>query len=494
MIPMYSDGYNQTFNSMNHEKLRDLIRSCPQLKHSMDFRIPETLIRRANLYILFISKSYLQPIFSTHRVKEIYFTLIFLYSFVSVVGFIFNLTVIVALLKHKTLINITNIYILCLALSDIVLCSFNVPMQTYYEISELANLQTNQCRLLFTSFGIPMYVSSLIILLIAIDRHQMIVHPLNKRITPLKAVFLVLIVLIFSIFSSIPVAMYTISDFVDHFKLFVNISNIPAFPKYCTESWPDNNLRLTYSITTFFILFLCPLLITSGLYVHIYNSLNTKRIYRKNETSRKKRTNKVLSLVVVMFGVCWSPWCIYSLLLEIYSYFYPILKIENTLLKILCQRILDSSSLRQISVNLSFSIANHSQTIDSVVERNQANLMDGRATKAVDMVLKLIAMGSAVVNPFLYGWLNESIRLSMMRLIHPRFLRIFWKENESCSLNTSRVNSENRTFGLTIIHRTTRRKYRNQEKSNLLSPDHKFSSESSPVFISGSPGIKSDNP
>lgn len=424
-------------------------------------------------------KSYMKPIFSSHRITGVSYTLVFLYSIVAVAGFVFNLAVIIALLKHKALINITNIYILCLALSDIVLCSFNVPMQTYYEIYELADLCTNQCRLLFTSFGIPMYVSSLIILLIAIDRHQMIVYPLNKRITTCKAVLSVVAVLVFSIISSIPVAMYTVSNFIDNFKMFINLTNIPTIPKYCLEIWPVKNLRIGYSILTFLVLFLCPLTITSGLYVHIYNSLNTKRIFKKKETNRKKRTNKLLSLVVLTFGICWSPWCIYSLLLEVYSFFNPIPKSEtNLLIQIFCQRVLDFKSLILLSVNPSTGPANHSQQLDFNIYHNPTKFIDGRATKVVDMILKLFAMGSAIVNPFLYGWLNETIRLSMIKLIHPCISRICWGNSDNDEL---RFNDQ-RAFGLTIIHRPTRRKFQNHGENFLLPGHCKLSLESTPSY------------
>jgi hypothetical protein len=73
-------------------------------------------------------------------------------------------------------------------------------------------------------------------------------------------------------------------------------------------------------------------------------------------------TTRIIAAIVLLFLICWSPWNVHSLLAE--------------------------------------------------VDRHVVN---GPHFKLVDLTLKVFALGSAAVNPFLYCWLNANFRHVTLR-------------------------------------------------------------------------------
>lgn len=276
-------------------------------------------------------------------------TVIALYSIVILLGFLENLVILCVLLKNRHLHTPTNIFIMGLAISDILLCSFNLPFQLHYQLTETWAFGGALCRVIMPTYGVPIFVSSMSILMIAIDRYILIVHPFRKRMSKYIAVAIVVSIAAFTIILSVPLIVHTKYEVIDY-------PAIRVYKELCIEIWPNLRLRRAYSVTTMIIQFFIPLVATTFLYIRISAVLRNRPI-KKNEKRKNHKTNKILISIVISFSICWMPWNIVSL----------------------------------------------------IVEFNQ-KLLSGRYFKLVDLLLKIFAMGSACVNPFLYGWLNDSFR------------------------------------------------------------------------------------
>lgn len=114
---------------------------------------------------------------------------------------------------------------------------------------------------------------------------------------------LVFATVIFSVINAIPVGIYTESR------------GIEGFRKYYVEVWPKPIFRLAYSVFTFAIHFLLHLLVSSGLYLDIYNRLAFRPeqfSLPKESGRRKRRTKTLLACVIICFVICWTPWCVLS--------------------------------------------------------------------------------------------------------------------------------------------------------------------------------------
>lgn len=272
-----------------------------------------------------------------------------LYICVIFVGMVGNTIVIVVVFRNRKMQNVTNVLIANLALSDIGLCMFSLPIQLYYQLTDHWMFGEILCRIIFAAFAIPMYVSILTILLIAYDRYWLIVYPLKERMRIRMALLLVLLTILISVLLSIPVMCFTSLHRLEEPDLHIRRN-------YCVEQWPDPLARQSYSFLMFIFQFCLPLFVTAMLYCRIYRKLKERRLHR-SQCERKQKTNKILISIVVLFIICWLPWNIYSLITE-----------------------LDHGIVR------------------------------GPHFKFVDLLLKVFAMSSACVNPFLYCWLNDNFR------------------------------------------------------------------------------------
>jgi len=64
----------------------------------------------------------------------------------------------------------TNIFVVCLAVSDLTLCLFSLPVQLHYQLTDNWYFGSALCRVIFAAFAVPMYLSTCTVMLIAVDR------------------------------------------------------------------------------------------------------------------------------------------------------------------------------------------------------------------------------------------------------------------------------------------------------------------------------------
>ena len=276
-----------------------------------------------------------------------------LYITVICIGIAGNSLVVFVVCRNKHMQNVTNIFIANLALSDIGLCIFSLPVQLYYQMTDHWIFGDVLCRVVFTAFAVPMYCSTLTIFFIAFDRYWLIVHPLNRRLSIGSALGLIAAGFLVSMLLATPVICFTAQHHLHDPLLLID-------RKYCVERWPSAWARVTYSLAMFFFQFCLPLAMTAMLYYKIYCRLRRRPPTRMTTTAqndRTGRTNKILFAIVVLFVVCWLPWNLFSLVSEI----------DKTTVK-------------------------------------------GAHFKLIDLFLKLFAMSSSCINPFLYCWLNDNFR------------------------------------------------------------------------------------
>lgn len=227
------------------------------------------------------------------------------YIVVITVGVVANSTILFLVARSKRLRTVTNIFIANLALSDLWLCVFCLPVQLHYQLTDYWVFGGALCRVVFSAFAVPMYVSTLSILLIAIDRYLLILYPLFHRMTAGIALALIAANVAVSAALSIPVMFYTSLQVVD-------LYSVRWF--FCTEKWPSPLKRKVYTLATFALQFCLPITITSYLYCRIYARLRNRPVGLNMRTTR---TNRILFWIVAVFVVCWLPWNIFSLLAEL---------------------------------------------------------------------------------------------------------------------------------------------------------------------------------
>ncbi|KAL8574308.1 hypothetical protein ACOMHN_065333 [Nucella lapillus] len=279
-----------------------------------------------------------------------------IYVLVIVFGCVANVLIVVVIVRYRQLHTVTNVFIVSLGLADIALCVFNLPLQLHYQLTDHWSFGAALCSVAMTTFGVPMFASSLFILMIAVDRYLLIVYPFKRRMTVQCAVALAGLIVMVTVGLAVPMMIFTRHVVIE--EHLVQMRKI-----YCTEAWPSLMGKRVYSVTCFLLQFVLPLIFTTLFYTHICLVLKNRPI-KKHDTRRSQRTNRILIAVVLTFTVCWLPWNLFSLTAEF----------------------------------------NH-------------NVVKGKFFRFTDLLLKIFAMGSACVNPFLYGWLNDNFKKELGKML-----------------------------------------------------------------------------
>ncbi|XP_069800069.1 G-protein coupled receptor 83-like [Dendropsophus ebraccatus] len=287
--------------------------------------------------------------------------LIIAYSVIIVVSLFGNMLVCHVVMKNKRMHSATSLFIVNLAVSDILITLLNTPFTLVRFVNSTWVFGKDMCHISRFVQYCSLHVSALTLTAIALDRHQVILNPLKPRMSLTRGFISITFIWIMATCFSLPHAIYQKLFRYNYRQSTVRSLCIPDFPEPSDLFWKYLDLA------TFLLLYLLPLLIITITYSRLAKKLWMRNAigditteqyitHRKN----KKKSIKMLVLVVVVFAVCWFPLNCYVVLI---------------------------SSL-------------------------------GIKTKnAIYFALHWFAMSSTCYNPFIYCWLNDSFRLELKSLI-----------------------------------------------------------------------------
>ncbi|XP_072826862.1 G-protein coupled receptor 83 isoform X2 [Vicugna pacos] len=245
--------------------------------------------------------------------------LIVAYSFIIIFSLFGNVLVCHVIFKNQRMHSATSLFIVNLAVADIMITLLNTP---------------------FT---------------------LVIMHPLKPRISITKGVIYIAVIWTMATFFSLPHAICQKLFTFKYSEDVVRSLCLPDFPEPADLFWKYLDLA------TFILLYILPLLIISVAYARVAKKLwlcNTIGDVTTEQylalRRKKKKTIKMLMLVVVLFALCWFPLNCYVLLLS-------------------------------------------SKVI--------------RTNNALYFAFHWFAMSSTCYNPFIYCWLNENFRVELKALL-----------------------------------------------------------------------------
>lgn len=297
-----------------------------------------------------------------HIIVQIIFYI--LYIIILLLGLFGNVLVCYIVYSNKSMQTVTNLFITNLALSDILLCILCVPFTPLYTFLGKWIFGSITCHLVGYAQATSVYISTLTLTSIAIDRYFVILHPLRQRMKLSTCLFILFGIWVFSMSVTLPYGI-CMQVKVDSDRLV------------CEENWPYDNLEIAFGCSTLVMQFIVPFCIIGHCYLKISHRLNERakskpgtKSARREEADRekKRRTNRMLIAMVTIFGICWFPLNLINVINDFYyfgadSYFH-----------------------------LFFFLAH------------------------------CLAMSSTCYNPFLYAWLNENFRKEF-KVILPCILR-----------------------------------------------------------------------
>lgn len=278
------------------------------------------------------------------------------YTIIFVIGIFGNALVCYAVIRNRAMQTVTNLFITNLALSDILLCVFAVPFTPLYTFLGRWVFGSLLCHIMPYAQGCSVYISTLTLTSIAIDRFFVIIYPFKPRMKIKTCISLIIFIWVFSLSVTFPYGYYMALQDV-----------------YCAEKWPSDQIRKAFGSVTVIMQFAIPFVVMAFCYTCVSIKLNDRLKTRpgsKNskkedaERERKRRTNRMLIAMVAIFGLSWLPLNLINISSDFYSF-----------------------------------------------------AEDWKYYMVLFFVTHFIAMSSTIYNPFLYAWLNENFRKEFKQIL-----------------------------------------------------------------------------
>ncbi|CAL8327850.1 unnamed protein product [Arctogadus glacialis] len=217
--------------------------------------------------------------------------LILVYSTMIAVGIVGNSCLVFVIARQKEMHNVTNIFIANLSCSDILMCIFCLPVTLIYTLMDRWILGEALCKLTPFVQCVSVTVSVFSLVLIAMERYQLIIHPTGWKPMVSQSYMANL---------SLPFPGQ------DHWL--------------CTESWPTDSNRLAYTTSLLVFQYFLPLGLIAACYLSIFLRLRRRKdmVERARDASRdnrakgSRRINVMLGSIVALFAVCWLPLNIFN--------------------------------------------------------------------------------------------------------------------------------------------------------------------------------------
>ncbi|KAL4232199.1 hypothetical protein ACF0H5_009774 [Mactra antiquata] len=233
-------------------------------------------------------------------------TYVMMYVILFFIGLSGNSLVVYVVLRNKAMQSITNIFITNLAVSDIMICLFSVPFTPLSYFMKSWIFGEVLCHIVPMTLCISVYVSTLTSTAIAVDRYFVIVYPFKPRMKTCVCLIMIVAIWIVSVSISLPLGIYQ------------NVEEKTEGSKSCQESWPKDQARQFFAVTSLVLQYIVPCSIISYCYSKVSLALRRRARSRigsgsvnrerdEMEIRRKRRTNKMLIAMVTIFVICWLP-------------------------------------------------------------------------------------------------------------------------------------------------------------------------------------------
>ncbi|XP_063316094.1 neuropeptide Y receptor type 5 [Pelobates fuscus] len=405
-------------------------------------------------------------------VDDIRYFLIGLYTFVSLLGFMGNLLILLAIFKKRKQKTIINYLIGNLAFSDILVVLFCSPFTLTCVLLDQWIFGEIMCHVVPFLQCVSVLISTLMLMSIALVRYHMIKHPLSANLTANHGYFLIAIVwtLGFTICSPLPV-FHKIINLREAFNLESLMNSY-----LCIESWPSDSYRIAFTISLLLVQYILPLSCLTISHTSVCRSIGSRLPNKDTKVEENEMINLTLqqpktihSDVEISSSRRWSYSCVrkhrrryskktasvvpailrrhqesntgdipetsttersHTLPSSAYLPGVPICfemkPDENSELN---NMISVSKSITRIKKRsrkvfcrltvliLAFAVSWMPLHLFHLVTDFNANLISNRHFKLVYCICHLLGMVSCCLNPILYGFLNDGIKADLMSFI-----------------------------------------------------------------------------
>ncbi|UXI23027.1 polypeptide N-acetylgalactosaminyltransferase 5 [Sarcoptes scabiei] len=255
-------------------------------------------------------------------------SLILIYAILIFIGAFGNGLVCLAVARNSRMRTTQNLFIVNLAISDLLLCFFTIPFSLVEIATKFWPYGVTMCKLVLTLEATSIFVSTLSIIAIALDRYYVIlcsVNPENCRQERVPILLKLVIIWIIGLILSLP--LFLVRTVESHFIGMGPIETI----NFCIEKWPIENGRAYYSVLSMLIQYVGPIIIVSVVYTRLCMKLRSRTLRRTSTTQlpklrtrlqrRARKTNILLISIALIFFISWLPLNVLNIVAD---FFFPV--------------------------------------------------------------------------------------------------------------------------------------------------------------------------
>lgn len=231
----------------------------------------------------------------------------FAYTLVFILGICGNCFVVAVVFRSPRMRTVTNIFIVNLALADILVLIFCLPATLIGNIFVPWILGWFTCKTVSYLQGVSVSASINTLVAISMDRFLAICCPLKCQLSTRIARWIIVVIWVLSLTITLPWALY--------FQLQPISAEQPDV-LLCVEQWPHEDSETLYFLAANMgLCYLLPLCIITACYVCIWI-----KVWRRNIPGETKGTNadvlmqrsklkvvKMMLVVVILFVISWLP-------------------------------------------------------------------------------------------------------------------------------------------------------------------------------------------
>ncbi|KAG8553293.1 hypothetical protein GDO81_003360 [Engystomops pustulosus] len=228
------------------------------------------------------------------------------YAFIFIFGFIGNSLVISVLCLQRDMKTVASIYILNLAIADLLFLMTLPFWATYYALGLKWMFGAAMCKISSSLLTLNLFASIFFISCMSVDRYLAIVYPLrSQRRTLTQAVFVALIVWVLAVMSTLPTFYFRNVYYIKNLDVHACVMD---FPKEEYSSWCVSMALLKITLG-----FCFPVTVILTCYSMIGLHLKSTKGSILN-TKTRDRVLRIVTAIVVCFLICWLPFHVLTFL------------------------------------------------------------------------------------------------------------------------------------------------------------------------------------
>ncbi|XP_012985617.3 neuropeptide FF receptor 1 [Melopsittacus undulatus] len=236
------------------------------------------------------------------------------YTFIFLMCVIGNILVCFIVVKNRQMRTVTNVFILNLAISDLLVGIFCMPTTLVDNLITGWPFDNTMCKMSGLVQGMSVSASVFTLVAIAVERFRCIVHPFRQKLTLRKALMTIAIIWVLALLIMCPAAItLTVTREEHHFMVDTYNNSYPLYS--CWEAWPETGMRRIYTTVLFSHIYVAPLALIIVMYTRIafklFKSVAPAHGQEEPEgrkvSRRKAKVINMLIIVALFFTLSWLP-------------------------------------------------------------------------------------------------------------------------------------------------------------------------------------------